>query len=239
MFYVASPSWSLLGVHSFYRCVQQLSRAVMQECAGPRQHSGESPVFIHQMGLEMQFYSECPMSFTEFDASNKCDALLDGIRKDSSILRTMQCINTGLPHCAAEDLQNPLNPASYPQKGVGGIHTNMAQFTVQLKRMRPDRHSATPLSARSSYGNEWVLVLPNATKNSPRVASEEQQGVVSENFLCLNLNFSYKSRTNCERNTKLGRQGKRGRHYRWRVTPTSGIVHLPRQRIQFFLMVDH
>ena len=161
MFYVASPCWSLLGVHSFYRCVQQLSRAVMQECTGPRQHSGEGPVFIHWMGLEIQFYSECPMSSTEFDASNKCDALLDGIRKDSSIL---QCINTGLsPLCCWGPAQST-ESCIIPLERCWRHHTNMAQFTVQLKRMRPDWHSATPLSAWSSFSNEWVLVLPNATK---------------------------------------------------------------------------
>ena len=59
--------------------------------------------------------------------------------------------------------------------------------TVQLKMTRPGRHSTTPLSARSSYNNKnrarssRVMELPEVADNSPRVASEKQYGMESEN----------------------------------------------------------
>jgi len=72
------------------------------ESAGPQQQSGESSVFIRCMFLEIKL--SFLMSFTKCDASTKHDALIDRIRKNSTILRTMQRINARLHHHAAEDL---------------------------------------------------------------------------------------------------------------------------------------
>ena len=49
----------------------------------------------------------------------------------------------------------------------------------------------------------------------------------------------YNSRSKRERSTKLGTHGERGPHYRWRVTPTSGMARLPRKRVRLFMVVDH
>ena len=63
----------------------------------------------------------------------------------------------------------------------------MEKSTVRLKITRPGRHSATPLSARSSYDNEnrarssRMMELLEVADNSPRVASEKQHGTGSEN----------------------------------------------------------
>ena len=46
-------------------CLQHLSRGMMQDsvdCAGPQQHSGESPVFIHCMVLKIELSFLIPSS---------------------------------------------------------------------------------------------------------------------------------------------------------------------------------
>jgi len=63
---------------------------------------------------------------------------------------------------------------------VGEIHCS-------IKVDETCRPSTTPLSAKNSYDNKnqlcssRVLVLPNAAKNSPKVALGKQQGVASNN----------------------------------------------------------
>ena len=64
----------------------------------------------------------------------------------------------------------------------------MEKSTVRLKTTRPGWYSTTPLSsARNSYNNEnrvhssRVMGLPDAAENSPRVASDKQHGVASDN----------------------------------------------------------
>jgi len=49
----------------------------------------------------------------------------------------------------------------------------------------------------------------------------------------------YNSRSKRERSTKLGTHGERDPHYRWKVTPTSGMARLPRKRVRLFIVVDH
>jgi len=126
------------------------------ECAGPQKHKGESPMFIHWLFLEVQplFWT----SSTKCDSSMKHDALLDRFGKNTCISRTIHCITQDFHHSASQE-----------------IHKRRGQ------------HSTTPLSAQSSYDNEnpahssRVMELPKVAENSPRVASEKQDGTESEN----------------------------------------------------------
>jgi len=43
----------------------------------------------------------------------------------------------------------------------------------------------------------------------------------------------YNSRMKCERNNKLQMHGEMDPHYRWRVTPTSGIVRLHANAVDY------
>ena len=140
----------------------RISRAMMQksvEYEGAQQHSGASQVSIHCMVLDIQLLFLT--SSTKCDASIECDALLDRIRKNSSILRTMQCISTTLLplYCLW-----PAHSTDFfiiaLKKTSGGVHTkNMVKSAVQLKWTRPIWHSATHLNARGSYDNKnWRAV---------------------------------------------------------------------------------
>jgi len=66
------------------------------ECAGPQKHSGESPVFIRCMVLEIQlFFLITPSKascFVDVEASH----LVEDVQKNGYISRTTECINTGL-----------------------------------------------------------------------------------------------------------------------------------------------
>ena len=50
------------------------------EYAGPQQHTGESPVFVHCLVIKIELLFL--MSFTKCDACTKHDAIMDGIRKN-------------------------------------------------------------------------------------------------------------------------------------------------------------
>ena len=129
------------------------------------------------------------MSFTKCDTSTKHDAFLDRIRKNISILKTIQCINTRLsPLCCRR-------PAHSTDICIIGLEVSTlkktAKSTVQLKRMRLGRYSGCisqcPYNNENQACDSRVYGLLDVAENSPKVASEKQQGVASNNIKFSNI----------------------------------------------------
>ena len=168
-------------------------RAMVQdsvECAGPQKHNGEYPVFIHWMVLEIQplFW----MSSTECDSSTKHDALLYGIRKNSHISRTIQCINTGLsPLCfwgpahSTESCTIALDSGwRCPPWKYGEIHCPIKDVKTWLTfndTSQCPKQLRQPESGAQQQGHDASRSFQKHAESCLRHASEKQHGTESEN----------------------------------------------------------
>ena len=166
------------------------------------------------------------MSFTKCDTSTKHDAIVEVIRKNTSILRTTRGTNTGLLPALENCWRCPYTK-------------NTANSTVWLKRTMPGQHSVCisqwlwQLQQQKSGVRQQGLGASRCCRKLTELLQRSNREphpiiitVTKHSCVLILLLTDYNSRIKRERSTKLQTHGEMDPQYQWSVMPTSIHIRL-------------